>query len=413
MFRNTVRQGMLQRTLRFLCVIMLLSASALSYAATYVSVTIAPPLLPVYAQPLIPAPGYIWIPGYWAYGPEGYYWVPGTWVLPPSVGLLWTPGYWGWSSGAYLWNAGYWGPRVGYYGGVNYGFGYFGTGYQGGYWRGGSFYYNRAVNNVNVTSVHTTYNTTVNTTTVNRVAYSGGPGGIQRQPTAVERQAMNERHVEATPMQLQHQNAAAQNRALFASENHGRPAIAATPQPGAFNQPGVVPARESQATTNRSVTTAGTAGAPATNRAATVASPPTNRHRNGRGSFGDGVDGRHRVEARAQQVHGRRIAITVVAGAPPRQRRPQCEQCAARHAGGQSSARQGASPAERGDESAADQCERNASAWPASASAGFATRAAPRPAARAPAGAAAGSSAEGARERTGEGRRAAALTPVA
>ncbi len=223
MSRNAVRQGMLQRTLRFMCVIMLLSASALSYAATYVSVTIAPPLLPVYAQPLIPAPGYIWIPGYWAYGPEGYYWVPGTWVLPPSVGLLWTPGYWGWSSGAYLWNAGYWGPRVGYYGGVNYGFGYFGTGYQGGYWRGGSFYYNRAVNNVNVTSVHTTYNTTVNTTTVNRVAYSGGPGGIQRQPTAVERQAMAERHVEATPMQLQHQNAAAQNRALFASENQ-RPA---------------------------------------------------------------------------------------------------------------------------------------------------------------------------------------------
>ena len=277
MFRNAVRQGMLQRTLRFLCVIMLLSASALSYAATYVSVTIAPPLLPVYAQPLIPAPGYIWIPGYWAYGPEGYYWVPGTWVLPPSVGLLWTPGYWGWSSGAYLWNAGYWGPRVGYYGGVNYGFGYFGTGYQGGYWRGGSFYYNRAVNNVNVTSVHTTYNTTVNTTTVNRVAYSGGPGGIHWQPTAVERQAMNERHVDATPMQLQHQNAAAQNRALFASVNNGRPAIAATPQPGAFNQSGIVPARESQATTNRSVTTAGTSGAPTTNRAATVASPSTNR----------------------------------------------------------------------------------------------------------------------------------------
>jgi hypothetical protein len=78
-------------------------------------------------------------------------------------------------------------------------------------------------------------------------------------------------------MQLQHQNAAAQNRALFASENHGRPAIAATPQPSAFNQPGVVPARESRATTNRSVTTNGTAGAPTTNRATTVASPPTNR----------------------------------------------------------------------------------------------------------------------------------------
>jgi WXXGXW repeat (2 copies) len=47
-------------------------------------------------QPEIPAPGYIWTPGYWAYGTDGYYWVPGTWVQPPAVGLLWTPGYWGW-----------------------------------------------------------------------------------------------------------------------------------------------------------------------------------------------------------------------------------------------------------------------------------------------------------------------------
>ena len=58
-----------------------------------VSITVAPPQLPVYTQPPIPAPGYIWTPGYWAYGPEGYYWIPGTWVEPPAVGLLWTPAY--------------------------------------------------------------------------------------------------------------------------------------------------------------------------------------------------------------------------------------------------------------------------------------------------------------------------------
>ncbi len=75
-----------------------------------VSITVAPPVLPVYVQPPIPAPGYIWTPGYWAYGDAGYYWVPGTWVLPPTVGLLWTPGYWGWSDGVYAFNAGYWGP---------------------------------------------------------------------------------------------------------------------------------------------------------------------------------------------------------------------------------------------------------------------------------------------------------------
>src|SRR5262249_10457129 len=33
-----------------------------------VSIGIAPPVLPVYDQPLCPGPGYIWTPGYWAYG---------------------------------------------------------------------------------------------------------------------------------------------------------------------------------------------------------------------------------------------------------------------------------------------------------------------------------------------------------
>src|SRR5277367_3705680 len=67
-----------------------------------------PPPLPVYEQPVIPADGYLWTPGYWSWGDDGYYWVPGTWVEPPEVGLLWTPGYWGWNGGRYLFNAGYW-----------------------------------------------------------------------------------------------------------------------------------------------------------------------------------------------------------------------------------------------------------------------------------------------------------------
>src|ERR1700726_4162420 len=110
-----------------------------------VSVNIAPPELPVYVQPPCPASGYIWIPGYWAWADEDYYWVPGTWALAPAVGLLWTPGYWGWESGVYMWRGGYWGPHVGFYGGVNYGFGYGGEGYEGGRWRGVPFYYNRPV----------------------------------------------------------------------------------------------------------------------------------------------------------------------------------------------------------------------------------------------------------------------------
>ena len=97
-----------------------------------IAVDVAPPPLPVYDQPPIPAPGYIWTPGYWAWDDvTGYYWVPGTWVLPPEPALLWTPGYWGWNDGVYAFHEGYWGPEVGFYGGVSYGFGYTGAGLSG------------------------------------------------------------------------------------------------------------------------------------------------------------------------------------------------------------------------------------------------------------------------------------------
>jgi len=59
------------------------------------SIAVAPPALPVYEQPPVPGPGFMWSPGYWAHGDEDYYWVPGTWVQAPQPNLLWTPGYWG------------------------------------------------------------------------------------------------------------------------------------------------------------------------------------------------------------------------------------------------------------------------------------------------------------------------------
>ena len=78
---------------------------------------------------------------------------------------------------------GYWGPQIGFYGGINYGFGYFGEGYEGGRWDNGHFFYNRSVNNVNVTEIHNVYNTTVvKNTNVNHVSYNGGNGGIAARP---------------------------------------------------------------------------------------------------------------------------------------------------------------------------------------------------------------------------------------
>ncbi|MGH6984338.1 MAG: hypothetical protein ACREEI_08945 [Stellaceae bacterium] len=210
-------------------------------AQVAVSITVAPPALPVYVQPAIPGPGWIWAPGYWAWGPYGYYWVPGTWVRPPRVGFLWTPGYWGWVNGYYLWHVGYWGPHVGYYGGVNYGFGYIGVGYAGGFWDHGAFHYNRAYNNFGRVHITNVYNkTVVNNVNVTRVSYNGGQGGLTARPTAEEETFSREAHVPPTALQQRHENTARTNPAMRSSANHGRPAIAATPRPGQFNARGVV-----------------------------------------------------------------------------------------------------------------------------------------------------------------------------
>jgi hypothetical protein len=229
-----------------LALILLLAAPAASHAQVSVgiSIRIGPPALPVYVQPVLPAPGYIWTPGYWAYGPQGYFWVPGTWVEPPTVGLLWTPGYWGWNNGIFVWNEGYWGPHLGFYGGVNYGFGYGGVGFVGGEWRGGSFFYNRAVCNVTGVNITNVYNrTVVINRTVTNVSYNGGPGGISARPTPAEASAAHEPHTQLTTAQTQHIHLAAANRAQLATVNGGKPAIAASPKPGVFTGKGVVAAR--------------------------------------------------------------------------------------------------------------------------------------------------------------------------
>jgi hypothetical protein len=241
-----MRKIRLTRLLMLALLLMAIPALSPAQISVGLSVHIGPPVLPVYSQPVCPGPGQIWTPGYWAYGPDGYYWVPGTWVEAPAVGLLWTPGYWGYEGGAYLWHAGYWGPHVGFYGGVNYGYGYGGVDYVGGHWDHGVFAYNTAVTNVNTTVIHTTYinRTVINNVTVNRVSYNGGPGGLVVRPNHAEEAAMRERHTVATAEQAHHEHAAAGNHALLASVNHGRPSIAATSQAGHFEGHGVMAARE-------------------------------------------------------------------------------------------------------------------------------------------------------------------------
>ena len=206
-------------------------------AAVFVSVNFAPPELPVYAQPAWPGDGYIWTPGYWGYGPEGYYWIPGTWVIAPEIGFLWTPGYWGWGGSSYMFHEGYWGQHVGFYGGVNYGYGYGGVGYEGGYWQGRTFNYNRTVNNISLANSRNVYNKPVSYGGNNRTSYNGGTGGVRLQASASEQAAGRESHTAPTGLQTQHEQAASRQRTQFASQNHGQPAVTATPKPQPFSDP--------------------------------------------------------------------------------------------------------------------------------------------------------------------------------
>ncbi len=126
------------------------------------------------------------------------------------------------------------------YGGVNYGFGYGGIGFAGGIWRGHDFVYNTAVVHVNNVYVHNTYvdRTVVERNTIvndRHVAYSGGPGGINHQATAEERNAMHEQHMAATSVQQQHMQAARSDRSFYANNNGGHPQTMAAERPMGFS----------------------------------------------------------------------------------------------------------------------------------------------------------------------------------
>ena len=91
------------RTIRFVLLALLVSVTAASMHAQFrisINVGFAPPVLPVYVQPICPQPNLMWTPGYWAYSNDDgdYYWVPGAWVpaalhaarfgrLPTGVGI--------------------------------------------------------------------------------------------------------------------------------------------------------------------------------------------------------------------------------------------------------------------------------------------------------------------------------------
>jgi hypothetical protein len=218
------------------------SAASAGEVSIGISLRVGPPPIPVYTQPVCPGPGFMWTPGYWAFDPDqGYYWVPGTWVEVPEPGMYWTPGYWGWGGSVFVWHPGYWGPHVGFYGGIDYGFGYNGFGFVGGEWRGREFYYNRSVNNIGRGHFdHVYYRSVPNHYSEHRVSYNGGEGGVNARPRREEIAAEHDRHAPATTVQQHHQTAARGDRSQFVSVNHGMPGVAATGRPGELRGNGAV-----------------------------------------------------------------------------------------------------------------------------------------------------------------------------
>ena len=157
-----------------------------------------PPPLPDYDQPRDPGGNSRWTPGAWYYNSvqADYYWVPGVWVTPPHA-EVWTPPYWEYDNPRrYQWHHGYWGPRIGFYGGIDYGFGYSGTGYD----RSSS-------------------------KSSNPTSCNGGPGRVQKKPTRAEAAANRDKHFAALDAQIHLARDAKKNREQYSKANHGRPPI--------------------------------------------------------------------------------------------------------------------------------------------------------------------------------------------
>jgi len=210
--------------------------------ADSITATQPPPPLQDEVQPQCPTDGYLWQPGSWTFNVNTgqYMWVPGAWAAPPTVGFLWTPPYWGFVNGVYLYNGGYWGATIGFYGGLNYGYGYGGDGFVGGRWEGGRFRYNTAVMRVGV-NIHSTYvdRTVVYHGVRNRAAFNG-PGGITRGPNPRERAEFDRHNNEVA-------RARAVNRANFRAAAARPRGVAPGRQGSAAGRPGSAPGRPGSA----------------------------------------------------------------------------------------------------------------------------------------------------------------------
>ena len=55
-----------------------------------------------------PAPGHVWIKGYWGYSGRQYAWTQGYWARPPHRNARWTEGRWDRDGRGYRYRKGSW-----------------------------------------------------------------------------------------------------------------------------------------------------------------------------------------------------------------------------------------------------------------------------------------------------------------
>jgi len=114
------------------------------------------------------------------------------------------------------------------------------VGFAGGYWRGHDFLYNTAVvrvNNVHIRNVYVDRTIVERNTIVNerRVSFNGGHDGIHHDMRPEEREAMRDRHMSETSMQMHHMEAARNDRNFYARNNGGHPQTVAAERPMGFH----------------------------------------------------------------------------------------------------------------------------------------------------------------------------------
>lgn len=63
-------------------------------AGGFVALDLAPPPRRVEVIGRAPAPGYVWVAGYWNWTSAEYVWVPGRWAVPPRGYHEWVADRW-------------------------------------------------------------------------------------------------------------------------------------------------------------------------------------------------------------------------------------------------------------------------------------------------------------------------------